>query len=73
MRYEVRVTNYDGTSTSFELVRDEPLKAGDLINPGTIVYKVRRILPGEGDFDAVAVADWAAGPAQGMYVHSDWA
>jgi hypothetical protein len=50
VRYEVRVTNRAGR---FEIERDEPLAVGDRISAGSMVYKVVRLLPGSGEFDAV--------------------
>jgi hypothetical protein len=62
--YKVRVTNPDGSKSSFDFTAGEPLRTGDFINPGTMVYKVVRILPDESvQYDAVIEAEWAAGPA----------
>jgi hypothetical protein len=43
------------------------LKEDDPIRQFSMVYRVRRVLPGEDDFDAIVEADWVAGPAQGWY------
>jgi hypothetical protein len=63
VRYEVRVTNRAGR---FEIERDEPLAVGDRISAGSMVYKVVRLLPGSGGFDAVVEVEWVMGPAQGL-------
>ena len=53
MVYDGRVSDPDGEESRFELRRDEPLKVGDFIRQGTMVYTVRRILPhGSDQFDA---------------------
>jgi len=48
--------------------QEEPLQAGDFIRPGTMLYRVERVVPlsvDESDeFDARVEAVWAAGPAQ---------
>lgn len=69
MVYEVRVMERPGAGESrFEFAQDEPLKPGDFINPGTMVYRVLRILPDESDqYDAIVEAAWAAGPAEAGY------
>ena len=69
MVYEVHATNQNGSESTFEYTSDEPLKPGDFVNPGTMVYQVLRILPDESDrYDAIVEAKWAAGPAQASYV-----
>jgi hypothetical protein len=60
VRYEVRVS--DGSC--FEIEREEPPAVGEMLAPFTMVYEVMRVLPGEGDFDAIIKAEWRAGPAQ---------
>jgi hypothetical protein len=62
VRYDVRVQ--DGGR--FELERDEPLVEGEVLGQGSMVYKVLRVLPGEGGFDSIAVVELMAGPAQGI-------
>jgi len=67
--YEVHASGPGGEESRFEFKRDEPLKPGDFINPGTMVYRVVRILRDESDqYDAIVEAEWAAGPAQADYV-----
>jgi len=58
--YEVRV---EGRG-SFEHECEQPLEAGDLITPFTMLYEVTAILPGSGKFDGVAQAVWRGGPGQ---------
>lgn len=64
MRYEVRVRRPDGIESRFELERDEPLAVGDIIIEGSMAYKATSLQPGIGEFDAVLVAEWFAGPAE---------
>ena len=68
MLYDVRVAPHSGGEDGrFELERDEPLKAGELFTQVSMIYKVVRVRalpPSEGDFDAVAEVEWAAGPAE---------
>jgi hypothetical protein len=59
MRYEVR----HGDSR-FELERDEPLKEGETFTQFTMIYRVQRILPGNGDFDAIVEVEHVGGPGQ---------
>lgn len=59
MRYEVR----DGDSR-FELDREEPLKEGDTFTQFTMIYRVRRILPGNDEFDAIVEIEHVGGPGQ---------
>jgi hypothetical protein len=69
MVYDVRVTLPGGSPSRFEYEHDDALKVGSFFNPGTMVYKVMRILPDETDrFDAVVEADWMAGPAQAQFI-----
>jgi hypothetical protein len=71
VRYEVRVAPLSGGGEGrFELERDEPLKAGDLLRQGDLLYEVIRVLPvddSDDDFDVVVVAEWRAGPAQAYF------
>jgi hypothetical protein len=60
MRYDVRVE--DGGR--FELERDEPLAAGEILRQGSMVYKVLRVLAGADGFDAIVVVQLIAGPAE---------
>jgi hypothetical protein len=60
MLYDVRVL----AGSHFELERDEPLVEGETLGQGSMIYKVLRLLPAEGAFDAVAVVEWLAGPAE---------
>lgn len=64
MRYEVRVLHPDDIESRFELERDEPLAVGDIIIEGSMAYKATSLQPGTGEFDAVIVAEWFAGPAE---------
>lgn len=67
MRYEAI---QPATGSRFELERDEPLNEGDILKQLSMVYKVRRVLPGNEEFDAVIEVEWQAGPAQAEYVPS---
>jgi hypothetical protein len=58
--YEVRVS--DGSR--FEIELDEPPIEGGAIDPGSMVYKVLRVLPGEGEFDGIIEVEGRAGPAE---------
>jgi hypothetical protein len=60
MRYDVRVE--DGGR--FELERDEPLAAGEILRRGSMGYKVLRVLGGADGFDAIVVVQLIAGPAE---------
>jgi hypothetical protein len=69
MRYEVHVAPHGGGQAGrFEHEQEEPLKAGDFIRPGTMVYRVERVVPVSVDesdeFDARVEAVWQAGPAE---------
>ena len=64
MHYEVQVPAADGGISRFEIRRDKPLVEGDVLDQGTVFYKVLRVLPGHGDFDRVVKAEWHAGPGQ---------
>jgi hypothetical protein len=58
-------TSHGGSRFEFE--RDEPIKSGDVINPGTMIYKVLRVVPDESDrFDAVIEAEWVTGRPQNL-------
>ena len=61
MRYEVRVVSDE---SQFEIERDEPPVEGEAIAPGSMVYKVLRVLPGEGEFDGIIEVEWQAGPTR---------
>jgi hypothetical protein len=66
--HDVRVAPHSGgEATRFEPDREEPLKEGDPIRQLSMVYRVKRILPGSDDFDAIVEAEWVAGPAQAEY------
>jgi hypothetical protein len=68
VRYEVRVAPHSGGGEGrFELERDDPLKGGDLLRQGDVLYEVIRVLPGHDVFDAVVDAEWRGGPAQAFY------
>ena len=71
MRYDIRVTNTDGSEGRFELEQDEELKVGSPLRQWSMVYEVRLVLSyglDESDqFDAVVEADWRLGPAQAGY------
>lgn len=72
MLYEVHVAPHSGGQAGrFDHEQEEPLKAGDFIRPGTMVYRVesvRPLDPSESDeFDARVEAVWQAGPAQASY------
>ena len=47
----------------FEFERDEPFKNDDVLSRLTIIYKVLRVLPGNG-YDGVIEVDRVMGPAQ---------
>jgi hypothetical protein len=59
VRYEVRVVS---AASRFEIERDEPRVVGEMLRQFSMAYEVMRILPGEGDFDAVVEVEWRAGP-----------
>ena len=71
MRYDIRVTNADGSVGRFELEQDEELKVGSPLRQWSMVYEVRLVLSyglDESDqFDAVVEADWRLGPVQAGY------
>jgi len=67
MRYDVRVTNADGSKGQFDVEQDEPLEVDSPLHLTNMVYRVRSVTPSSDDddqYDAVVHADWAAGPAQ---------
>ncbi len=69
MVYEVHATTQIGGESIFEFSQDEPLKPGDFINPGSMVYQALRVLPDDSDrYDGIVEAQWVAGPAQAGYV-----
>jgi hypothetical protein len=61
VRYEV-VTVSDGSRFEFE--PDEPLEEGDTFARLTMIYRVVRVLPGGGDFDAVVQVEHVGGPGE---------
>jgi hypothetical protein len=65
-RYEIQLTNPDGTQSSFEIERGEALEVGKPFTQGTMIYRPLRFLPGRDDVDAVVEAEQAGGP--GMFV-----
>jgi hypothetical protein len=62
MRYQVLVVS-DGSR--FDVERAEPPREGEAIAPGSMVYRVLRLLPGDEEYDGIIEAEWQAGPAQG--------
>jgi hypothetical protein len=61
VRYEVRVVS-DGSR--FEIERDKAPVEGDVLAPGSMVYKVVRVLHGEGEFDGLIDVELQAGPGE---------
>lgn len=51
----------------FEIERDEPPIEGEILRPFSMVYRIARVLPAEGNFDGVVEAEWLAGPGQTSY------
>jgi hypothetical protein len=48
----------------FEIDLHEPPKEGAILDTGTIVYRVLRILPGRRDFPSLMEVERVAGPGQ---------
>jgi hypothetical protein len=44
LRYEIRDLSSPGGESRFEMDLDDPPAEGDVIDPGTMVYKVRTIV-----------------------------
>lgn len=64
MLYEVVDMSSPGGESRFEIDLAEPPKEGAILNAGTMVYRVLRILPGQRDFPSVIEVEWVAGPGQ---------
>ena len=61
VHYDVRIL---GRAGRFDIERDEPPAKDDLIEAGSMVYKVLSVQPGEGEFDGVIEVEWQAGPGE---------
>lgn len=59
MHYDVQIL---GRAGRFDIERDEPPAEGDVIEAGSMVYKVLRVQPCEDEFDGVIEVEWQAGP-----------
>jgi hypothetical protein len=65
VRFQVHVpTPGAGGVSRFEIERAEAPKPGDILDLGTMAYKVTRVVPSSGEFDGIVEAEWMTGPGR---------